>query len=119
MNRRGFLSTMLKAAAGFTIMPPATTYARVWRAERETIEIYSDWSAEKVEFYNSIPFTFAYRVNVTGIHEELKKCAVAIEPLDATHPLDIGKLADRLYAIKRQRERTLFNSFFFDRPIPK
>jgi hypothetical protein len=34
MNRRSFLETLAKAAAAFTILPPATTYARVWRAQR-------------------------------------------------------------------------------------
>lgn len=32
MNRRGFLSALLKAGAAFTILPPATTYNRLWRA---------------------------------------------------------------------------------------
>lgn len=31
MNRRGFLSSIGKAVAGFSILPPATTYNRVWR----------------------------------------------------------------------------------------
>jgi|ERR1044072_694804 len=31
-NRRDFLRTLATAAAGFTILPPATTYSRVWRA---------------------------------------------------------------------------------------
>ena len=34
MNRRGFFSTLAKAAAGFTILPAATTYERIWRVQR-------------------------------------------------------------------------------------
>lgn len=32
MNRRSFLTALGKAVAGFSILPPATTYGRVWRA---------------------------------------------------------------------------------------
>lgn len=35
MNRRGFLSGMLKLGAAFAILPPASTYSRIWRAERQ------------------------------------------------------------------------------------
>ncbi len=34
MKRRSFFSTLATAVAGFAILPPATTYARVWRAQR-------------------------------------------------------------------------------------
>jgi len=33
-TRRNFFATLAKAAAGFTILPAATTYSRVWRAQR-------------------------------------------------------------------------------------
>jgi len=32
MNRRGFFKTLAAATAGFTILPPATTYQRIWKA---------------------------------------------------------------------------------------
>ncbi len=32
MNRRGFFKTLAVATAGFAILPPATTYQRVWKA---------------------------------------------------------------------------------------
>ena len=35
MNRRGFFKTIAAATAGFTILPPATTYDRVWRATKQ------------------------------------------------------------------------------------
>lgn len=31
MNRRGFLSTMLKVAVACAVLPAATTYARTWK----------------------------------------------------------------------------------------
>ncbi len=34
MNRRGFFKTLAAATAGFAILPPATTYERVWKATR-------------------------------------------------------------------------------------
>src|SRR5437660_7523133 len=35
VNRRNFIGGMLTALAGFSILPPAQTYGRVWRAERK------------------------------------------------------------------------------------
>lgn len=34
MNRRSFMRTLAGAVAGFTVLPPATTYERVWRVAR-------------------------------------------------------------------------------------
>ncbi len=34
MNRRGFFKMLATATAGFTILPPATTYNRLWKATR-------------------------------------------------------------------------------------
>ncbi len=34
MNRRSFFRTLAAATAGFTILPPATTYSRIWKATR-------------------------------------------------------------------------------------
>lgn len=31
MNRRSFFKSALTAVAGFTILPPATTYSRIWK----------------------------------------------------------------------------------------
>lgn len=35
MNRRSFLRNSALALFGFTVLPPADTYQRVWRATRE------------------------------------------------------------------------------------
>lgn len=32
MNRRNFLGNSALALFGFTVLPPATTYSRIWRA---------------------------------------------------------------------------------------
>jgi|SRR5947207_4353857 len=32
MNRRNFIGGLLSAVAGFSILPPAETYSRIWRA---------------------------------------------------------------------------------------
>ncbi len=40
MNRRSFFRTLAAATAGFAILPPATTYSRVWKA---TYRLNPDW----------------------------------------------------------------------------
>ena len=37
MDRRNFIGGMLAAFAGFTILPPATTYGRIWRAAKPEV----------------------------------------------------------------------------------
>lgn len=37
MTRRGFFKTLAAATAGFTILPPATTYQRIWKAMRPSL----------------------------------------------------------------------------------
>ena len=39
MNRRSFLRNSALALFGFAILPPATTYERVWRAERKLLDL--------------------------------------------------------------------------------
>lgn len=34
MNRRHFLKNSALALFGFTVLPPATTYGRIWKAQR-------------------------------------------------------------------------------------
>ncbi len=42
-DRRSFFKTLATAVAGFSILPPATTYARVWRASRPALQTNPDW----------------------------------------------------------------------------
>ena len=56
MNRRGFFSTLAKAAAGFTILPAAATYERIWRVQRPEFLIVDSFTQfEGVDFYNRLP----------------------------------------------------------------
>lgn len=41
MNRRNFLRNVLVAGASFAVLPPATTYSRIWKAERQIVN--PDW----------------------------------------------------------------------------
>ncbi len=34
MNRRGFFKSLAAATVGFCILPPATTYERIWKATK-------------------------------------------------------------------------------------
>jgi len=43
MNRRSFFKTLATAAAGFTILPPATTYERVWKAQAKWLIVNPEW----------------------------------------------------------------------------
>jgi len=51
MNRRNFFSTLATAAAGFTILPPATTYHRIWRPSRKIsmMVLNPDWESAPYE----------------------------------------------------------------------
>lgn len=37
MNRRSFFQRLAMAGAAFSILPPATTYSRIWRAARAPV----------------------------------------------------------------------------------
>lgn len=64
MNRRSFLKTLSVVAAGFSILPPATTYQRIWKAEKQIQfdpKLYSgDWN-----FFTLIdePGCYTYKIN--------------------------------------------------------
>lgn len=50
MNRRRFIGNFAAALAGFAVLPPATTYERIWRATRKPVvwEIFwedMNWAA--------------------------------------------------------------------------
>lgn len=45
MNRRSFFSTLVKGVGVFSILPPAETYSRIWKATREPIGIYEQLAA--------------------------------------------------------------------------
>jgi len=51
VKRRTFFSTLATAALGFTILPPATTYARIWKAMRTT-DFYVN------QQYRTVPYDY-------------------------------------------------------------
>lgn len=53
MNRRNFLSSILKAGIGAAILPSAVTYARKW-IKTETLFI-PQWTQEEIELYRTYP----------------------------------------------------------------
>jgi hypothetical protein len=67
MNKRSFIKTLAAAAFGFAILPPATTYERVWRAIRapivpfwyQTSLIAHYYTKEYVEAMNKLGLTNA------------------------------------------------------------
>lgn len=58
MNRRRFIGNFAAALAGFAVLPPATTYGRVWRATRQ------------------VPI---YHYANCGVYELLKACEMVVE----------------------------------------
>jgi len=51
MNRRAFISGAAKALAGFSILPAATTYTRLWKAVVDPRQIPNpDWVDARYEF---------------------------------------------------------------------
>lgn len=43
MNRRSFFTKLAVAAAGFAILPPATTYDRIWKPAPRSWIINPEW----------------------------------------------------------------------------
>jgi len=44
MNRRSFLRNSALALFGFTVLPPAETYQRVWRATKAPVQMITFWT---------------------------------------------------------------------------
>lgn len=90
MNRRSFLETLAKASAGFTILPAATTYGRVWRAQRRL-----DYTCVFLPDVNQYG-------DLGGIYGILKRCGevVAVPP-------------------PSEEEKAFFNTLFMNKPIPR
>lgn len=52
MNRRSFFAKLAVAAAGFTILPPATTYDRIWKPVSKKVWIPNTaWEVAEFEIY--------------------------------------------------------------------
>ncbi len=56
MNRRNFLSNIVKAAGLFTILPPSTTYERIWKATKPELIINPEYVDAEYEAYIMIDY---------------------------------------------------------------
>ena len=102
MNRRGFISAMLKAGVGCSILPAALTYNRVWKLppkrhiwviEWEDVKIGGVdqvWPNGKVQFVES----------ADGIFAKLLQCVG--QPIDAADPV-IQKVFGKKRALSQKK----------------
>lgn len=66
MNKRDFLATLAKAAAGFAILPAANTYKRVWHKTAENIWMPNpDWV--------NAPYEITMYINWTRLLDRIEK----------------------------------------------
>jgi hypothetical protein len=84
MNRRSFLDRLAKAALGFSILPPATTYSRVWRVERPPVHLVAYWDQSlcATRCYDDSYVEFVE--SNMGIYSQLEKCGKVVERIDPT-----------------------------------
>lgn len=64
MNRRSFIGNLAGALAGFAVLPPATTYERIWRVQRPIIldPLFANWFEHPLrEVYYSEAYLKAVR----------------------------------------------------------
>lgn len=57
MDRRNFIENLLAFGAGFTVLPPSTTYLRIWRAERSLVLPESEFGSIWKFYYMSLNFS--------------------------------------------------------------
>ena|SRR5688572_6722301 len=80
MNRRSFLA----ALGAFAILPPATTYSRVWRADRSEI------------------MASHYRANRLGVYAILMECHRSVDMTPA--PANMAEISELIFSINRTRK---------------
>lgn len=113
MNRRGFLNALLKAGAGFSILPPATTYARIWRAQRFPDLQWKCAILPTVNHYGDL-----------GIRAQLQACSLTMakeEILTPAHFRDLFRSESRVNQILTDRAtaQAIHNALFGDRSRDK
>lgn len=80
MNRRSFFSTLSAAVAGFAILPPATTYHRIWRTTRpERLIVNPDWESAPYEM-RWMSMNDFWAECETGVIQKLPIMRFSIEP---------------------------------------
>lgn len=83
MNRRSFIGNLAGALAGFAVLPPATTYERIWRATR--------------------PVSVVHYANIGGVYRLLNACSDTA--LVEMQPLDLNAMAAVLADVRKLRPR--------------
>jgi len=68
MNRRSFFQTLAKAAAGFTILPAATSYERIWKVVRPECVPNPEWITPPMHFFGP-DYTGEWRWTVMTYNE--------------------------------------------------
>jgi len=68
-TRRNFLSSLLTAGAAFAVLPPATTYSRVWRAARAPFDPSWEWMASPWSRYESKHYQAWRQILLAGYPE--------------------------------------------------
>lgn len=82
MNRRGFLSSMLRAGVGAAILPAAVTYGRRWikpASSGRTLWLL-DWDTIEPYWIQTTRHSFVY----DAAYEEAWKCVMVDPPASTT-----------------------------------
>lgn len=94
MNRRSFLRNSALALFGFTVLPPATAYDRVWRATGPIVDTRFNCIMER-------PMEF--RANAVGIYEQLKECSLTRVGLPNPPAIDLLNFFEDVNQIAKKR----------------
>lgn len=95
MNRRSFLGKLSAAVAGFAILPPATTYSRIWKAQKAIpAQLVPYWIQTK-------------RVTVCYDAEYARACTLTHASIRAMTPADFENayLAELALILPDRREK--------------
>ena len=97
MNRRNFLNLIAKAGACFSILPPANTYDRLWKATKGPL-INPEWVNAKYEiaWYERLPHYIAKAQIEQDIKQEVLVWEKFLTKVD--FPEDTGNI--RIYERK-------------------
>ena len=93
MNRRNFLSSLAKGIGLFTILPPSTTYSRIWKAQKPELIVNPDWvNAEwEMEYkFAMLPGNRRNDIPILFKREDFRILDLPVSP--AIFPLQAGEV---------------------------
>jgi hypothetical protein len=67
MNRRNFLKNSALALFGFTVLPPAETYQRIWKAQRQPV--IAELTIVINEAYRTVPYEASFLMSQETLDE--------------------------------------------------